>query len=111
MSIFVEHSSPPARQVFLTETLFRLSIFYCAATMVFGLSSWFQAPWTGVYDTHLPILLAEDGALFMLLSAWFGALATFFRQRPCGETVPAGYSQCFLFLQFLIFGVALWPLG
>ncbi len=110
MSIFVEYSSPPPKRVLLSEIMFRIAIFYSAATLVFGLTAWFEAPWSAAFDSRLPLLLAQDGALFLMLSAWFGALATFFRQRPCVESVPLACSRGFLFLQFLIFGAAMWPL-
>ncbi|MFN8612203.1 MAG: hypothetical protein U0931_31955 [Vulcanimicrobiota bacterium] len=111
MSIFVEYSSAPPRRVFVTEVLFRVAMFYCAATLVFGLTSWFEAPWMAGYDEQLPLMLAQDGAIFLLLSCWFGTLATFFSQRFYGATVPAFASRWFLFLQFLLFGLAMWPLA
>ena len=111
MSIFTEHSRPPRKTVFAAEVLFRISIFYSVATLIFGLSSLGEAPWAAAYDGQLGIMLAQDGTLFVLMSIWFGALAMFFRQRPHGLSLPAEAAQFLLFLQFAVFAGAMWPLA
>lgn len=110
MSIFSEYPRSPRKTVFVTEILFRVAFFYSVCTMIFGVISLFEAPWAAAFDDHLAIVLAQDGTLFLLMSAWFGALAGFFRQRPYGVTCPAEGARIFLFLQFAIFAWAMWPL-
>lgn len=107
MSIFAEYPSPPNRQVYLTEVLFRIALFYSVATLIVGLASWFEAPWSAFYDDRLPLILAQDGALFIVLSCWFGTLATFFRRRFYGATLPRLLAHWILFFQFIIFGLAM----
>ena len=111
MSIFTEHTAPPRKTVYVAEALFRIALFYSVTTMIFGLSSLIEAPQAAAYDDNLSIMLAQDGTLFMVMSAWFGALAIFFRQRPYGLTLSAWLAQGLLFLQFAIFAGAMWPLA
>lgn len=111
MSIFTEYSCSPRRTVFVTEILFRIALFYSVSTMIFGITALFEAPWAAAFNDHLAIVLAQDGTLFLLMSAWFGALAGFFQQRPYGMTFPAESARIFLFLQFAIFAWAMWPLA
>ncbi len=111
MSIFTEYSCSPRKTVFVTEMLFRVALFYSVSTMIFGVTSLFEAPWVAAFDDQLAIVLAEDGTLFLLMSAWFGALAGFFQQRPYGVTLHAEAARIFLFLQFALFAWAMWPLS
>lgn len=111
MSIFTEYTSPPRKTVFVTEILFRIALFYSVSTLAFGLTSLFEAPWAAAYDDELPLVLAQDGTLFMVMSVWFGALAGFFQEHSYGATFPAGWARWFLFLQFAIFAWAMWPLA
>ena len=111
MSIFIEYTRPPRKTVFVTEVLFRIALFYSVSTMIFGLTSLFEAPWAAAYDEHLCLVLAQDGTLFMLMSTWFAALACFFQEHHFGATFSAGWARMFLFLQFAIFGWAMWPLA
>ncbi len=111
MSIFTEHTVPQQKTVYVAEVLFRTALFYSVTTMVFGLGSLIEAPQAAAYDDNLSIMLAQDGTLFVVMSAWFAALAIFFRQRPYGLTLSAWLAQGFLFLQFAIFAGAMWPLA
>lgn len=109
MSIFVEHPGPRANRMYGTEILYRIAIFYSVATLVLGLTSWFEAPWSAAFDDQLPLILTQDGALFLVLSCWFATLATFFRRRFYGPSVPQWIARWFLFVQFVIFGLAMGP--
>lgn len=111
MSFFTEYTIPPRRTVFVTETLFRIALFYSVSTLAFGLTSLFEAPWAAAYDDELPLVLARDGSIFILMSVWFGALAGFFQEQSYGATCPASWARFFLFLQFALFGWAMWPLA
>ena len=110
MSTCTEYFLPPRKTVNVAEVLFRIALFYSVSTLIVGLSSLVEAPRVAAYDDLLALLLAQDGTLFLLMSAWFGALAFFFRHRPMGLTFPAGVAQMFLFLQFALFAGAMWPL-
>lgn len=110
MSIFTEYSCSPRKTVFVTEILFRIALFYSVCTMIFGVTALFEAPWVAAFDDQLAIVLAQDGTLFLLMSAWFGALAAFFQQRPYGVVFSAEAARLVLFLQFAIFAWAMWPL-